>query len=31
MRADHVHFRPAGGALVARALQDDLDRAAAER
>jgi lysophospholipase L1-like esterase len=31
MRADHVHFRSAGGALVARALQDDLSRAAAGR
>jgi lysophospholipase L1-like esterase len=31
MRPDHVHFRNAGGAIVARALQDDLDRAAAER
>jgi hypothetical protein len=31
MRADHVHFRTAGGAIVARALQDDLVRAAAEQ
>ncbi|HEY6815999.1 MAG TPA: GDSL-type esterase/lipase family protein [Croceibacterium sp.] len=31
MRADHVHFRTAGGALIARALQDDLERAETER
>ncbi|MBO9713298.1 SGNH/GDSL hydrolase family protein [Sphingomonas sp.] len=31
MRADHVHFRNGGGALIARFLQDDLNRAAAER
>ena len=31
MRPDHVHFRSAGGTLVARALHDDLERAAAER
>jgi lysophospholipase L1-like esterase len=31
MRPDHVHFRSAGGAIVARALQGDLDRAATER
>lgn len=30
MRPDHVHFRTAGGALVARALHDDLERAAME-
>lgn len=30
MRFDRVHFRTAGGALVARALQADLERAAAE-
>lgn len=30
MRADHVHFRNAGGAMIARRLQDDLNRAAAE-
>lgn len=30
MRPDHVHFRDAGGAIVARLLQDDLDRAAEE-
>lgn len=31
MRADHVHFRKAGGAIVARSLLDELNRAAAER
>lgn len=31
MRADRVHFRTAGGAIVARALEADLERAAAER
>lgn len=30
MRPDHVHFRSAGAAIVARLLQDDLDRAAAQ-
>lgn len=28
MRADHVHFRNAGGAIIARLLQDDLAHAA---
>jgi lysophospholipase L1-like esterase len=31
MRADRVHFRTAGGAVVAHALVADLDRAAGER
>jgi lysophospholipase L1-like esterase len=30
MRGDHVHFRAAGGVLVARALEADLERATAE-
>ena len=30
MRTDHVHFRDRGGAVIARLLQDDLDRAALE-
>ena len=30
MRPDHVHFRTPGAALVARALEDDLERAAQE-
>jgi lysophospholipase L1-like esterase len=29
MRPDHVHFRSAGGSIIARLLQGDLDRAAA--